>query len=77
MRDDFLILGAEESCYKKMELGLLSSIQQNASADDVVHITKRAEEREMRVNVVKMCLMCISGAVYFEAKAVLKGRNGS
>ena len=40
------------------------------------HLCGRAEERGMLVNDSKTGLMCVSVARSFEAKAVLRGRNG-
>ena len=40
------------------------------------HIIKRAEERGMVVNDDKTGVMCVSGAMSFEAGVKLRGRNG-
>ena len=40
------------------------------------HITKRAEERGMVVNYAKTAVMCVSGAISFEPRVTLEGRDG-
>ena len=39
------------------------------------HITKRAEERGMKVNDSKTAMMCVSGALSFEPTVQLRGRD--